>query len=174
MTSVTQVEEILKQVWEIRANELAQETGFVQRERKLSGADFVQILAFGHLHHPQATLSQLTQVAQVRDVQITSSGLHQRCTQAGATFLQAVLAELVEKVVAVPAAPISLFKPFNPTVVDNAAGLVTEDGTMREAGCSALCSFSCEPMRMVSCNLAELLNREEAQDSDATPFSVHA
>jgi hypothetical protein len=112
MTSVAQLEILLKYVLEERANELAKETGFVKRERKLTGSDFVQIMAFGHLHQPQASLDQLTQVAQLRDVQISSSGLHQRCGEAAAAFLQAVLGELVQQVVMVQAAPLALFKPF--------------------------------------------------------------
>ena len=64
MTSVPQLERILKHVLEERANALARETGFVKRERKLTGADFAQILLFGHLHTPQASLDQLTQAAQ--------------------------------------------------------------------------------------------------------------
>jgi hypothetical protein len=32
---------------------LAQQTGFVQRRRQISGADFVQGLVFGWLHQPE-------------------------------------------------------------------------------------------------------------------------
>lgn len=123
-TSVTQLETMLKHVLNDRANELARETGFVKRERKLTGADFVQILTFGHLQNPQASLDQLTQVAQVREVQISSSGLHQRCTEEAATFLQAVLGELVEQVVTVQAAPIALFKPFKQVIVEDSSTMV--------------------------------------------------
>jgi hypothetical protein len=58
---------------------------------------------------------------------------------------------------------------------ENAAGSITEDGTMREIlpRCSAWLSFSHGPMRMVSCRLAKLLNQEEAQGNAATRFSVH-
>lgn len=124
MTSVSQLERILKHVLEERANVLARETGFVKRERKLTGADFAQILLFGHLHTPQASLDQLTQAAQLRQVQISSSGLHQRCTQEAARFLQAVLSELVEQVVSVQAAPIALFKSFKQVIVEDSSTII--------------------------------------------------
>jgi hypothetical protein len=127
-TSVTQLETMLNHVLHDRANELARETGFVKRERKLTGADFVQILTFGHLQNPQASLDQLVQVAQVREVQISSSGLHQRCTEEAATFLQAVLGEVVEQVVRVQAAPIALFKPFKQVIVEDSSTIVLPAG----------------------------------------------
>jgi len=47
MTSVTQWTETLRQILEEEANVLAKESGFIQRERVLSGADFAQTLIFG-------------------------------------------------------------------------------------------------------------------------------
>jgi len=121
MTSVTQCEAMLKHILNERANTLARETGFVQRERKLTGATFVQVMALGHLHQPQASLEQLTQDGQACGVQISASGLHQRCTEQGATFLQAVLWELVEQAVTVKAAPVAWFKPFKQVIIEDAS-----------------------------------------------------
>jgi hypothetical protein len=39
MISVTQLAETLRQILEEEANELAKETGFIQRERNINGAD---------------------------------------------------------------------------------------------------------------------------------------
>ncbi|GHO61162.1 hypothetical protein KSC_000540 [Ktedonobacter sp. SOSP1-52] len=124
MSSVTHLETILKHILQERADELAKETGFVKRERKLTGADFAQLLIFGYLHNPQASLDQLTQAAQIRRIHISSSGLHQRCTQEAANFLQAVLSELVEQGVATQAAPIDLFKPFKQVIVEDSSTIV--------------------------------------------------
>lgn len=124
MTSVAQLERLLKHILEERANALTKETGFVKRERKLTGAAFVQVMALGHLHRPEATLDQLTQDAQVRGVQISAPGLHQRCTEKAATFLQAVLSELVEQVVTVKAVPVALFKRFQQVIIEDASTIV--------------------------------------------------
>ena len=124
MSSVTQCEVMLNQILNERANTLAKETGFVKRERKLTGATFVQVMALGHLHQPEATLDQLTQDAQVCGVQISAAGLHQRCTESAATFLQAVLAELVERVVTVKAVPVAWFKRFEQVIIEDASTIV--------------------------------------------------
>jgi len=97
MESVSYLADILSQVLETDANNLARETGWQQRERKLSGADFVQTLIFGWLQEPEITLDGLTQVAARREVFISSSGLNQRFTQAGSELLREVLHRLVSK-----------------------------------------------------------------------------
>lgn len=68
MESVSQLTESLMQVLETEATILARETGWQQRERKLSGADFVQTLIFGWLQEPEISLDGLTQVAARREV----------------------------------------------------------------------------------------------------------
>ena len=55
MISVTPFAETLRQILEKEANELAKETGFIQRERTLTGADFAQTLIFGWLEEPEIT-----------------------------------------------------------------------------------------------------------------------
>ena len=47
MNSVAQCVETLERILEEEAEDLARETGFLQREREISGADFVQALIFG-------------------------------------------------------------------------------------------------------------------------------
>ena len=84
--SVSQREEALKQVLEEQAKKLARETGFLERERKLTGADFVQALAFGWLENADASLDRLTQVAQEREVTISAPGLSKRLSAEAATF----------------------------------------------------------------------------------------
>jgi hypothetical protein len=53
MESVTQLAQILRHVLETEARQLARETGWQQRERKLSGADFGQTLIFGWVQEPE-------------------------------------------------------------------------------------------------------------------------
>jgi hypothetical protein len=96
MLSVTHIEEALQTILTQRANQLAREKGFIRRQRKLSGADFVQTMVFGHLAHPNGSLETLAQTAQLRHVHISSAGLHQRLTAEAAHLLLAVLEELVQ------------------------------------------------------------------------------
>src|SRR5215469_6683384 len=53
MNSVTPLSEIVRQILEEAANVLAKESGFPQRARVLSGADFAQTLIFGWLSEPE-------------------------------------------------------------------------------------------------------------------------
>lgn len=94
--SVSQVSEALHRVLEEEARALAKETGFIQRERALTGADFAQSLIFGWLAEPHLTLCGLSQVAGRREVNITASGFSQRFTEQAATFLQRLLHRLTE------------------------------------------------------------------------------
>jgi Transposase DDE domain len=97
MESVSQMAHILSQVLETEANCLARETGWQQRERKLSGADFVQTLIFGWFQEPEISLDGLTQVAARREVFISSSGFNQRFTQEASELLRQVLHQLVSQ-----------------------------------------------------------------------------
>ncbi len=60
---IPQVTETMKKVLTDKANEAAQQTGCVRRERKFSGATFVQTLVLGWLDNPDATLSDLASTA---------------------------------------------------------------------------------------------------------------
>jgi hypothetical protein len=92
---------------EEEANELAKATGFIERERNLSGADFAQTLIFGWLGEPEITLDGLTQVAGRREIEISASGLHQRFTQAAAAFLHRLLQRLTQVRLQAEAAPVA-------------------------------------------------------------------
>ncbi len=99
MSSISQVERSLKYILEERANVLACETGCIERQRKFSGADLLQTLAFGWLSHPDASLEMLTSVAATREVQVTDTAVHKRFTQSCAQFLHAVLEEMTSVLV---------------------------------------------------------------------------
>lgn len=127
MNSVTQWTETLRQILEEEANVLAKESGFIQRERVLSGADFAQTLIFGWLSEPESTLDGLTQVAGRREVEITASGLCQRFTEAAATFLQRLLERLTQVRLQAEAAPTALLKRFTAVIVEDSSQISLPD-----------------------------------------------
>src|SRR5260370_35150469 len=94
MTSVSRVAESLQWVMEERACELARETGCVQRLRKLSGADLVQMLVFGFQQHPHASLEDLASTAEIRQVSVTDTAVDKRFRPACARLLHGVVEEL--------------------------------------------------------------------------------
>src|SRR5437867_7287804 len=68
MTTVTELAHSLQTVLTGRADALGRESGFVQRQVKLTGGLFTQILTFGCLADPHATLDSLSQTAQALGV----------------------------------------------------------------------------------------------------------
>ena len=50
----------MQTVLTIVAETAARTTGFIKRHRKLTGATFVQVLVFGWLSNPKATLEEMS------------------------------------------------------------------------------------------------------------------
>lgn len=77
---------------------LARETGFVQRESKLGGIEFLGIMTQGLYSQPDASLSQL--VAMLKDMnpelEISPEGLHHRIAEPGVEFLKVMLSKALE------------------------------------------------------------------------------
>jgi Transposase DDE domain len=127
MISVPQFAETLRQILEEEANELAKETGFIQRERVINGADFAQTLIFGWLEEPEITLDGLTQIAQRREVEITSSGWHQRFTPEAVAFLERLLGRLTQVRLEAEVAPVALLKRFSAVIVEESSTISLPD-----------------------------------------------
>jgi hypothetical protein len=121
MMSVSQMEEALREILGPEADEQAKKIGFIQRERKdgITGSNFVQTLVFGWLSKGNATLGQLTQMAQNCDLTITESGLSQRFTEKAAEFLQQVLEKTTSYVMKAEAADIPVLKSFQAVILED-------------------------------------------------------
>ncbi len=128
MASVSQVARSLKRILEERANVLARETGCIERQRKFSGADLLQTLAFGWLSHPDASLEMLTEVTATREVQVTDTAVHKRFTQSCAQFLHAVLEEMTSVVVTADLeVPVELLRRFEAVVLEESSSIALPD-----------------------------------------------
>jgi hypothetical protein len=104
-----------------RADELASETGFIQRRRQVSGANFVQTTTFSFLANPASTRHEVRQAAASAGLMVSTPGLDKRFTARAAYFLDRVLAEAVQQVVAVLPQSHSLLARF--------AGVYVSDST---------------------------------------------
>src|SRR5258708_11589927 len=91
MTSITQVETAMNEIFNERANVLAKESGAIQRVRKFRGADLLQTLVFGWMQHPDASLETLSSMATLRKVYVSDTAIDHRFTPACADFFHAVL-----------------------------------------------------------------------------------
>mgnify|MGYP000906762264 FL=1 len=112
MTTIPQVAQVLQTVLGATAEQAGRESGFVQRESKLSGSKFVQTLVFGWMAAPEATLEQLAQTAAALGVEVSSQGLEQRFSQAAADCVRRVLEAAVQEATAGAAVDVSLLRRF--------------------------------------------------------------
>jgi hypothetical protein len=137
MTSVAQVEQSLKHILEERANVLAHETGCIERQRKLSGADLLQTLVFGWLSHPDASLEALTSIAATREVQVTDTAIHKRFTKKCTQFLHAILEEMVSVIVETDReVPLELLHRFESVVLEDSSTVALPDALAEQwQGC---------------------------------------
>jgi len=92
MTSIAWLPEALQELFTTTADQLARETGAVQRERVITGSRLLQALVFGHLAEPDAPLSQLQRTfCATGAVPISKQALAQHLTEATASFCRAAL-----------------------------------------------------------------------------------
>lgn len=99
MTTINDLSTTLQTLLTSTANDLAKKTGFIKRQRKLTGASFAQALILGGLAKPEATRKEQTQNLSRAGVQMSEQGLEQRFTQSASTFLIALLEAVLNRVV---------------------------------------------------------------------------
>lgn len=113
MEIISQVADTMQTVLTETANQLAQETGLIKRQRKLSGASFAQTLVFGWLSNPDATLDELAQTATAIGVEITPEAVFQRFTPDASQFLKRMLDASIEQVISANPVAIEVLKRFS-------------------------------------------------------------
>jgi hypothetical protein len=91
MIKITQLSQTIQNILTVEAERAARESGFVQRNSKLTGALFVQTLVFGFWHNPQASREQLVQTAAHLGVRLSAQALDKRLHERGADCLKRVL-----------------------------------------------------------------------------------
>jgi hypothetical protein len=113
VSSIPHLSQALQTVFTTVATSAARTTGFIRRQRQLTGAGFVQALVFGFLAHPNATLEQLTASAANVGVRISPQGLEQRFTETAAACLQHVLEAAVQHLLAAKPVAIPILQRFS-------------------------------------------------------------
>jgi hypothetical protein len=95
---IPEVDEIVNFYTPEKVEQAARETGFVERESKFGGIEFLGIMTAGLFSKPDASLSQMAGMA--KDInpesEISAAGIHQRINEAGVEFLKELLSEALE------------------------------------------------------------------------------
>jgi hypothetical protein len=112
-TSIVQLTKNLQNLLIDDANELGRESGFIQRQRKLSGASFAQTLVFGWQANPRASLEELCQSAYNSGITISPQGLQERLNSPQANeFLHRLLVRSLDYLVTGDVADMPLLSRF--------------------------------------------------------------
>jgi hypothetical protein len=88
MPDLTSIATTLQTLFTDHATRLAQQTGLVRRQSKLSGPLILLILVAGFIQHPTASYNILAQVATDYGVSVTRQAIQQRLTRSAVTFFQ--------------------------------------------------------------------------------------
>lgn len=92
MTNLPQLADTLHRLLGDTADQLARASGFIKRQRTLTGSAFVQALVFGWLGDPDASLATLAQSTAAAGRPITPQSLDVRFTPEATMLLEGVLA----------------------------------------------------------------------------------
>jgi hypothetical protein len=113
----------MRRVLTTQAKELERQTGFVQRSSaQLDGPSFAQTVVFGWMDEPQASYSQLRQVAASLGVQVSTQAVEQRFSAEAVALLRGLLEAAVGEVLSSEGRAAELLGRFN--------GVYVQDGTV--------------------------------------------
>ena len=95
---IPEIDEIVKFYSPETIEQIARETGFVQRESKFGGTEFLGIMTAGLFSEPDASLARMAAMAKdiTPDVKISGPGIHQRIDVTGVALLKKLLAKALE------------------------------------------------------------------------------
>jgi hypothetical protein len=111
---VERIPQVLQAVFGEISDEVAQTCGFIKRERKFSGGDFVRTLVFGWFGRSRAPIEDLAE-----RLGISGSGLQQRLTAEACECLRLVLMQAVGILFRSRPARIPLLAKFNGVYVED-------------------------------------------------------
>ena len=127
MAIVSQVVSGMQTVLTTVSDRVAKTTGFIKRQRKLTGSSFVQMLVFGWLANPNSTYEELAQAGTTVGVTLTPQAIEQRFTPEAADSLKQVLDATVEQVIAADQQAIPLLKQFNGVFIQDSSWISLPD-----------------------------------------------
>ncbi|MEJ2747715.1 MAG: IS4 family transposase, partial [Anaerolineae bacterium] len=143
MRIITQVSQAMQRVLTIAATEAAKETGFIQRQVKVTGANFCQTLVFGWLQEPEATLESLCQTGMAVGLDITPQGLDQRFTKAASDCLYQVLQAALSETIQTKAVALPVLQRFNGVYIEDSSSItLPEELASVWSGCGGSSSAS--------------------------------
>ncbi|MBM3235300.1 IS4 family transposase [Candidatus Poribacteria bacterium] len=127
MNIIPQVAEAMQTVLTTTADYAGRLTGFVKRERKLTGSGLVKTLVFGWLAKPSASLEELTQTAASLGISISPQGLDYRFTKEASECLKQTLEVAVGNLIGANPVAIPILQRFNSVYLQDSSIVVLPD-----------------------------------------------
>lgn len=136
MSSIAQIAQAMHTVLIEQATTAASIYGFVQRQRRISGAQFVQILVGSLLAHPEASYETMVGVAADLGVSISPQGLAERFDERALACLKHVLAATMQHTFRTQPAVLPLLDRFVAVEVQDSTTIALPDTLAEQfAGC---------------------------------------
>ncbi len=108
----------LQGLFTVRAEQLARETQFIQRQRKLTASACAQTLVFRWMGHGKATLESMAE-----ELELSPQALQQHLDERAQTWLHRLLVEALRQALRVPAEPLGLLDRFTAVLVEDTTSL---------------------------------------------------
>lgn len=173
---VERIPQLLQVTFGKFADDAARATGFIQRQRRFSGSDFVRVLTFGWLACPKDSVESLAS-----DLGITGSALQQRFTEPAANFLWTVLQSAVAQMIASRPARIPLLAKFRGVYAEDCSTISLPPelaekfkgcgGSDEDSGKAALRLFASYELKT---GTLRTLEKAQARGIDAVVAKQHA
>ena len=127
MTIISQVASGMQKVLTTVSDAVAETTGFIKRQRILTGSSFVQMLVFGWTANPNSTYEELAQAGTAVGITITPQAIEQRFTPEAADTLKQTLDAAVEQVITADQQAIPLLEQFNGVYIQDSSWISLPD-----------------------------------------------
>ena len=118
MLQVTKLAGLLQTLFTTTANQLARATHFVQRQSKITGANFSQTLVFEWMRDPRATVETLA-----RKLDLSQQGLDSRFTPQARLFLQQLLQHALKTALHARRQPQGLLDRFDSVILEDTTSI---------------------------------------------------
>ena len=95
---IPEIEEVVNFYNAETVEQIARDTGFIQRESRFGGIEFLGIMTAGLFAEPDASLSRMCGMAKdiTPGLEISEPGIHQRICETGVEFLKNLLSKALE------------------------------------------------------------------------------
>lgn len=127
MEIISQVAEAMQEVFTEKSDILGRETGFIVRERKISGSGFAKTLVFGWLSNPDSTLEELAQMGRCLGIEISAQGLDKRFSRESSEFMKQVVDLGVEQMIISDSVACEIMQRFNGVYIHDSSTIVLPD-----------------------------------------------